>query len=211
MGFKDTMLIFDLDGTLWNSSVEVAESWNIILKKHHPERTGFTDKDIQSVMGKTMKEIADILLPDLPSEERIVLFDECQRFEVEYLTKTGGRLFPEVRATLEKLKAAGYKMGIVSNCQVGYIDSFLDSMDMREYFCDLEEWGRTLKPKSHNIRLLMERNGYDKAVYIGDTEKDRLACLDAEVPFIHAAYGFGTIDAEVTSINEFSELLDLFI
>jgi len=34
---KDIMLLFDLDGTIWDSAEEVAQSWNIVMHKYHPE------------------------------------------------------------------------------------------------------------------------------------------------------------------------------
>ena len=37
----------------------------------------------------------------------------------------------------------------------------------------------------------MDRCGYAKAIYIGDTAKDQEAAQVAGIPFIHAAYGFG--------------------
>ena len=54
-------IIFDMDGTVWDSSENVAASWTV--KVHE---AGFTDKtvtreDIQSVMGKPMDVIADTL------------------------------------------------------------------------------------------------------------------------------------------------------
>ena len=79
-------------------------------------------------------------------------------------------------------------------------------MKMHEYFDDYEEWGRTGLLKAGNIRLVMERNGAEKAVYIGDIHKDCDASHEAGIPCIWAAYGFGTIsDAEAT-VREFKEL-----
>ena len=37
----------------------------------------------------------------------------------------------------------------------------------------------------------MKRNHLNKAVYVGDTESDRIAAQTAGLPFIYAAYGFG--------------------
>ena len=52
----------------------------------------------------------------------------------------------------------------------------------------------------------MERNQYSKAVYIGDTIKDERAAKDAQIPFIHAAYGFGTAEAPDAVIHSIDEL-----
>ena len=200
------MLIFDLDGTLWDSSVSVVESWNFLIKKETGIDRGLVPEDLQRNMGKTMNEIADDLFGDLPEDERYALARKCEVFENGYITEHGGVLFDGVRETLAELFGIGTVMAVVSNCQEGYIKAFLDSMDMWDYFVDYEEWGRTGLLKADNIRLVMERNGADKAVYIGDIQKDADASHKAGIPCIWAAYGFGDICDAEGKIDSFSEL-----
>lgn len=199
------MVIFDLDGTLWDSGDSVGESWNIVIQRAGYDLTVTAD-DLRRNMGKTMNEIADDLFGFLPEEERYALARRCEVFENAYITEHGGRLFEGVRETLEELYGAGIKMSIVSNCQEGYIPAFLTSMDMHRYFVDYEEWGRSGLLKADNIRLVMERNGVDEAVYVGDIQKDADASAKAGVPCIWAAYGFGHIDKPAGVLNEFSDL-----
>ena len=199
------MVIFDLDGTLWDSADSVAESWNMVLRNAGVDITVTAD-DIRRNMGKTMNDIADDLYASLPEEERYALARRCEVFENEYIAEKGGNLFEGVLETLEQLLSAGVKMSIVSNCQEGYIPAFLKSMYMDKYFVDYEEWGRSGLLKADNIRLVMKRNGADKAVYVGDIQKDADASAKAGVPCIWAAYGFGHIDKPAGVLNEFSEL-----
>ena len=199
------MVIFDLDGTLWDSGDSVGESWNIVIQRAGYDLTVTAD-DLRRNMGKTMNEIADDLFGFLPEEERYALARRCEVFENAYITEHGGRLFEGVRETLKELYDAGVKMSIVSNCQEGYIPAFLTSMDMHRYFIDYEEWGRSGLLKADNIRLVMERNGVEKAVYVGDIQKDADASAKAGVPCIWAAYGFGHIDKPAGVLNEFSDL-----
>ena len=199
------MVIFDLDGTLWDSGDSVGESWNIVIQRAGYDLTVTAD-DLRRNMGKTMNEIADDLFGFLPEEERYALARRCEVFENAYITEHGGRLFEGVRETLKELYDAGVKMSIVSNCQEGYIPAFLTSMDMHRYFVDYEEWGRSGLLKADNIRLVMERNGVDKAVYVGDIQKDADASAKAGVPCIWAAYGFGHIDKPAGVLNEFGDL-----
>ena len=60
--------------------------------------------------------------------------------------------------------------------------------------------------KGENIRKVTERNHLTKAVYVGDIQGDYDASMQAGVEFIHAGYGFGTVNANVPEIAAFAEL-----
>ena len=200
------MVIFDLDGTLWDSSVQVAESWNVVIEKEVGKEHTLTAKDIMQYMGLTMTEIADRHFGFLPEKERYELSRKCEVFENSYITEHGGRLFEGVEETLAKLKDMGVQMAVVSNCQKGYVKAFLDSMDMWKYFMDYEEWGRTMLLKADNIKLVMERNGASKGIYVGDIQKDSDAAHKAGIDCIFASYGFGEINDAVATLKSFDEL-----
>ncbi len=170
-----------------------------------------TGEDIHAVMGKTMSDIADIMFGHLDPELKNSVADECNKYEVDYISENGGVLFRGVRETVETLHREGIAMGIVSNCQSGYIGAFLKSMDMTEYFADTEEWGNTFKSKGENIRLLMERNGCKEAFYVGDTSGDERAARAAGIPFVYASYGFGSAENPDAVITEFPEILQLTV
>lgn len=200
------MVIFDLDGTLWDSSVQVAESWNVVIEQEVGKEHTLTAADIMKYMGLTMTEIADRHFGFLPEKERYELSHKCEVFENGYITEHGGRLFEGVEETLAKLKDMGVQMAVVSNCQEGYIKAFLDSMDMWKYFVDYEEWGRTMLLKADNIKLVMERNGASKGIYVGDIQKDSDAAHKAGIDCIYASYGFGEINDAVATLKSFDEL-----
>ena len=200
------MVIFDLDGTLWNSSVQVADSWNVVIEQEVGKEHTLSADDIMSCMGLTMTEIADRHFGFLPEKERYELSRKCEVYENGYITEHGGVLFDGVEETLAKLKDMGVQMAVVSNCQEGYITAFLDSMDMWKYFIDYEEWGRTFLSKADNIKLVMERNGASKGIYVGDIQKDSDAAHKAGIECIYASYGFGEINDAVATLKSFDEL-----
>ena len=206
MDRKDTMLLFDLDGTLWDSAPSVTEAWNEVFLREAPFLPPLTVEDVHGVMGMTMKEISQVLYADVPLKRRDEIFDQCCKYEVEYLYTHCGVLYPGFRPVMEALRARGYQLAIVSNCQLGYIDAFLASSGAADLFADYEEWERTGLIKGENIRLVMRRNGYSKGLYIGDTKKDQEASLLAGIPFIHAAYGFGTAENPDGVIRALTEL-----
>ena len=203
-------LIFDMDGTLWDSSENVAVSWNIRLRELGFDKPVISKQDIMSVMGLTMDKLADIIFGCLPEKDRMYLLDECGTYEIDFLSEHGGVLYPELERTFIRLKEK-YDLYIVSNCQKGYIEAFLDYYGFWKYFDDIECYGNNLKGKAENIALLAERNNLDKAWYVGDIQGDYDATVKAGLDFIHAAYGFGTIDhpvPELTSFNKLPELME---
>ena len=206
-------VIFDMDGTVWDSSDGVAKAWTVKIHE-----AGFTDKsvtkeDIQNVMGKPMDVIADTLFTYAEKgPERDALRASCENYENEYLTENGGILYAGIFETWESLKKMGYHVYIVSNCQAGYIESFLTYYKIaygtpEDLVEDIECYGNNFLQKDENIRLLAERNGLTAACYVGDIQSDYDATVKAGFPFIHAKYGFGTINADVPYINSFGELL----
>lgn len=200
-------IIFDMDGTLWDSSENVAASWTEKLRMLGYDMT-VTKEDVMSVMGLTMDRIADIIFEGKPQKKRMELLDLCCGHENEYLRRNGGTLYPDLEKTLSRLKKR-YGLYIVSNCQSGYIEAFLEYYGFGGYFSDIECYGNNLLGKGDNIALVMERNALDKAWYVGDIQGDYDSAVKAGAEFIHAAYGFGTIAQEVPELGEFSGLPEM--
>ncbi len=203
-------LIFDLDGTLWDATDGICKTWNIILKEYPNVRANpITVKELEGCMGLPMDKIAERLFPDTEHNMRMSLLDKCCVLENKYLSEHGGKLFPRVLETLGKLSKK-YKLFIVSNCQVGYIESFFEGNGTGKYFTDILSFGETGLTKGENNKIIIERNNLKNAVYIGDTQGDRQSALYAGIPFVFAEYGFGSVDGYDYKIEKFSDLLNLF-
>ncbi|MGM0897062.1 MAG: HAD family hydrolase [Bacillota bacterium] len=201
-------IIFDLDGTLWDPLEVVVEAWNRVLEENGVEEK-LTKEDLRGVMGLQPQEVGEKLFPHLPEQQYSELTEQSSNLECEYLSEKGGQLYDGVEKVLEKL-AQKYKLYIVSNCQEGYIESFYAYHELDKHFLDFENPGRTGLSKGENIQLIMERNGVEKAVYVGDTKGDQQAAKTAGIPFVYAAYGFGEADEYDYVIDGFEELLELF-
>ena len=207
-------IIFDLDGTLWDSSDSVAKSWDEALRQMDEPAVAdirITQQDLHRTMGMSMDEIAAVLFPMLSPDRQMEILGRCMDHENNYIAEHGAELFENEKETLERLSEK-HRLFIVSNCQKGYIEAFLNYSGYGHFFTDFMCWGDTEMPKSFTIRKLMERNGCTDAVYVGDTQGDCDASFDAGIPFIHAAYGFGSIttpDRKAAEIHSLEELCNI--
>ena len=199
-------IIFDLDGTLWDSAGAVTRSWNIALSKIDEFQVRIDRTDMMRFMGNLLFDIGRMMLPENLGDKRVQqIVDLCIEHEHAYLREHGAPLYENLLKTLQDLRK-DYSLYIVSNCQAGYIEVFLDYFGLWDVFEDYECPGRTGLLKGDNIRLICERNSLDKAVYVGDTHGDYTATMQAGLPFIHAAYGYGRPHASTPAVTRFDRL-----
>ena len=202
-------LIFDIDGTLWDSRALVAEGYNIQLRHEGLEHLCVTAQDLKPLFGKVMTEIADVILASIPLPERYALMDRCMATENEYLHQNPCRIgYPGIKQTMELL-AKSHRLFIVSNSQCGYPELCIEKLGLGEYISGHLCFGDTGTEKGETIRRLMERHGITDACYIGDTQGDCDAADKAGIPFIFAAYGFGEPSHYEAKIENFEDLLML--
>ena len=206
---KFESLIFDIDGTLWDSRALVAEGYNIQLKKEGLEHLCVTAEDLKPLFGKVMTEIADVVLATIPEVDRYDLMERCMKTENDYLFENECKIgYPGVTETVKEL-AKQYRLFIVSNSQCGYPELCMDKLGLTPYIEGHLCFGDTGTSKGKTIRTLMEKHNIRSCAYIGDTQGDYEATVEVDVPFIWATYGFGTPDGYVSKIDSFAELLTL--
>ena len=206
---KYESLIFDIDGTLWDSRALVAEGYNIQLRKEGLAHLCVTAEDLKPLFGKVMTEIADAILASIDPSERYALMERCMDTENKYLFENECRIgYPGILETVKAL-AGKYRLFIVSNSQCGYPELCMDKLGLTPYIEGHLCFGDTSTSKGKTIRTLMEKHNIASCAYVGDTQGDYEATVEAEIPFIWATYGFGTPDGYVAKIDSFEELLSL--
>lgn len=199
-------ILFDLDGTLWDTTVEVEKIWNKIAMEYG---LNISKEQIKNIMGLTKREIIEYLFKG-NNKDGNEFITKCQEKENDYLKENGGHIYKNTIKTIKKL-VNKYDLYIVSNCRAGYIESFIEHYSLQEFFKDFECSGNTGMTKYENINSVLKRNNILKAIYVGDTQKDYESAIKNELPFIWAEYGFGNCDKYYKKIKDISELLNIEI
>lgn len=201
-------LIFDVDGTLWDTTPLVSSAWTRALHDLGIQKN-ITSSELKNLFGKPMDYIIACLFPRASGNDRSIYMQRCCEAEEKMLEKSKEDfLYPGVHEAIPVL-SEHFGLYIVSNCQCGYIELFIKKSGLSKYFSDFESFGATGLQKSENIRLVIERNGLENAAYVGDIQSDCDAAHIAGIPFIHAAYGFGTADCPEMAVACFKELSKL--
>ena len=202
-------IIFDVDGTIWDSRDAVARAWNEVFTAEHVN----LQVDVACLtgyFGQMLPDIARQLLPDYPEDEQMRIIGLCCEEEHRKLYAEGAPAYDGLEDTLKKLSAR-YPLFVVSNCQAGYIELVLEKTGFGSYFTGHLCPGDTGKAKAYNIRAIADKYNLKAPVYIGDTDGDHQACKEAKIPFVYASYGFGHTDDPDYVIHKPTDLLSLFL
>lgn len=204
-------LVFDLDGTLWDTTGACAVAWNNVLSRLGIPYRKIVEEDVRAVTGKPHEDCIRTTFQDLNEEQIFQISEQTQTEDNLVIAATGGTLYPGVLEGLHTL-VSRYRLFVVSNCQSGYIETFIRFANLEGVFQDFECWGGTKKSKSENLAMLLERNQAKAAAMVGDTEGDGVAARACHVPFAYVSYGFGTLTREPDwTFDNFTDLAGFFM
>ena len=182
-------VIFDLDGTLLNTLLDLKESTNYALRQFgYPERTL---EEIRYFVGNGVRKLIERAVP-----ENCENVEECldvfkKHYEKNMYNNTVS--YNYIETMLKTLKLEGIKLGVVSNkfdlavkelCKK-YYDGLVDIA--------IGQGGDVLpKPSPFGVYKAMKELGADKAstIYVGDSEVDVQTAQNANIPCIGVTWGF---------------------
>lgn len=122
-------IIFDVDGTLWDSTEEVAVSWNQAIRERTSLERVLTGEELKKEFGKPLDEIMDDLFPELSKPEKEELAYHMYQYENAHIEGAPCILYEGMPDTVRRLSEK-YPLFIVSNCQSGYIEAFLKTQGL---------------------------------------------------------------------------------
>jgi len=206
---KPDSIIFDMDGTLWDGLNLYVESWNRSLKESNINRM-VNRNEISSMAGWERKDVFAKILPDSDLALQEKVYEKVSNLTPLLLKESSGILYDGVKEGLEQLSTK-YKLFIISNCEEGLIRHFMQWADIESYITDELAHGINLMPKSHNIKLMIEKHKLQNPIYVGDTMGDSEQSAQAEVPFVFLSHGFGVTEKYALRFDDFHEFIKHFI
>lgn len=216
------VLIFDLDGTLIDSALDLAVSINHMLQTL--ELPTFDESLIHTWVGNGAKTLVERALSGSihtnPLLEEIYVMRALDIFLTYYKNHLCVKTitYPHVSSTLKKLKHRGYKLMIVTNKPHQLVLPILQNLRIDTYFDTILGGDSLLEKKPHPMPLLhiAKHSKVDivDCLMIGDSKNDILAAKACHMQSIGVTYGYNYGESISTYkpthlINNFSELLEV--
>jgi len=186
-------LLFDLDGTLVDSSLTIAACIDYALDQQgvRAVRNG----SVTSIIGTPLLDVfrGHYDLTDSQAEEAIAHYRE----HYERLNQAGSRVYSRVSEVLSRLNHAGYRLFIATVKPTAVAEKVLSDLDLRAYFEGVAgaSMGHERRDKASIIAYALQKFGLDplQSLMIGDRDQDVLGARKNGLPCIAVTYGFGTM------------------
>jgi phosphoglycolate phosphatase len=192
------LVVFDLDGTLLDTHVDLVDSLNHAIAALDLEPV--TYDDLTHLVGhgaKVMIERACKLRGHTLAPEALPPL--LERFIAHYSEMMPGatRPYPGLIAVLDTLKAKGYRLAVCTNKLEGLAVTLLRKLDLADYF-DAITGGDTFtvrKPDALHLTGTIERAGgtIARSIMIGDSFNDIAVAKNARVPSIAVSFGYSDV------------------
>jgi len=214
--FDVDVIVFDLDGTLIDSKIDIANALNWTLEKlgyaHLPIETieGFVGAGVLPFIQQTLETAGR------PENEQVMVSMFERRYLNHLLDHT--RLFESVEETVNQLSGR-YKLGIVSNKPERYAKKIVHELGLEPVFDGAVYGGDTIpvkKPDPQALLEIAEKYGSpaSRLLMVGDSAVDIKTGRNAGAYTVGVTYGFRPIEELADAgpdalIDRFSQLVDL--
>ena len=204
------LIIFDMDGTLVNSSITIANAINYV--RHN---LGFPPMDEEHILCL----INDHTINPAQTFYHAKAFDkDHEKWFSEYYTKNHESelvLYKGIKELLIALKEKGKKLAVATNAYRGSTIESLTHLNIYDIFDSIACYDDVLQGKPHPdmlYKLLDELDvKKDEAIFIGDGPRDEMAAKEANMDYIMVDWGFTEHEDKdvVCSVEELKVLLGL--
>jgi phosphoglycolate phosphatase len=185
------LLIFDLDGTLIDSSLDIGISMNATLR--HLNRPALDQRTINSHVGDGAGMLVKRALGESASADEV---DEALRLFIEYYRQHAlehTKLYPGIRQVLDELRLGGHALSILTNKPVRISQDIVAALGLSDYFFRVYGGDSLPEKKPHPIgieTLLSEAATSPKqALMIGDSDVDVRTARNARIQVCGVTWG----------------------
>ncbi|MEO8581810.1 MAG: HAD family hydrolase [Patescibacteria group bacterium] len=209
------LFIFDFDGTLANSKLNIANSLNFALTIHGLEKVA--SEKIFPLIGKmSLDETFLFFYPELKKSTVTELLKDFRKYQKENIEKELV-FFPEVLSTLQELSDQKKSLAILTTKHIDSISYILKVFNIERLFDVILGEGLITerKPARQCVEYVLSSVSINKsnAVMIGDSEVDVLTALNGGIDMIAVGHGTDSLDflkekGSTFSVNSFSEVLE---
>jgi len=206
------MIIFDLDGTLWDTISTTTQATKDILKRENIN-IDFDTNVISKSMGLSFSDVAKMYFPTLEKEKREYLLNEIIKRNIEIIKLKGADIYKGSSEVIKDLSQK-YKLGIITNNKDDYVQAFFKASKLEEFFIDYMGAASYNISKGEAIRKMVDKHNENENFYIGDIKKDMIAAEEAKIGFIHAKYGFAKdlkFEKYIDNIDQLPDFLEKII
>lgn len=211
-------MVFDLDGTLVDTRLDLANTVNLMLRYYGEPPLSL--EQVVGMVGDGMKKLLERALANRPAGAAPIDFDEAlevmQRSYRANLNLTAS-LYPGVYVTLKELQAKGWKLAVLTNKPDDFCKSTLYDLGIAPFFNVI--LGGTpdfpLKPAPDGMQFILDILGIEDPSdcwMVGDGAPDLLVGKAVGMKTAFAAYGFGndlngaTYDIKIDRFEQLKEL-----
>ena len=214
---RDTVLIFDYDGTLHDSGLIYVPAfrrmYDTMVRDGIAESRNWEPEEINHYLGYSAVEM---WLEFMPGIDRELMESYCLQVgeEMRSIIEEGdAKWYDGAAEVLQELKDRGYRMVVLSNCRKTYMDINREAFGMDRFFegyYDCESYDNA--PKTEIFREIRREHPASKYIVIGDRRHDLEVAVTHQLPFIGCTYGYGKpeeLENVQTAIGDIRELLTL--
>ena len=213
-------VVFDLDGTLAETGLDLVETLNQVLAEIQVSPVGF-------LQARTMIGHGARALISLGLESQHIVVDEAlmdqlfQRFMIIYedqlCVKT--HLYPSVQDALQNLQNAGYRMAVCTNKIEKHSVTLLQKLQIDHFFqaiCGRDTFAYYKPDPRHLVDTIKQAGGNPrKAIMVGDSITDLDTARNAGLPSIGVTFGYTTTPMEEMKpdrlITHYRDLMDAVV
>jgi phosphoglycolate phosphatase len=186
------LLIFDLDGTLIDSRLDLANAVN--ATRRHVGMEALSNERVYSYVGNGAPVLIRRALGDQATEAEV---QEALEYFLEYYGAHDldfTTLYPGVKEALDRLRDAGKRMAVLTNKPVRMSTHIVHGLGVGEHFFRVYG-GNSFefkKPNPIGVEALMNEAGAarEKTLMVGDSAVDVNTARNARIQCCGVTYGF---------------------